>query len=284
MQFRISSLSVLVLVLIFTGCRKDKDEDQSANIEATRDFYRAEHESNQLSDIGEEAVGYSTEDPSGKRSLAYWYLSSCATVTVSPAWPDTTFPKTIEVDFGSGCTGMDGRYRTGNLTIVATGRYRTPGSSYTVTSSNYTVDGYLIQGTKTVTNTGYNSNNYLVYTIDMDGYITKPDSTVISYSSDRIRKWVAGINTNLYTHGVSGRTDDVYWITGDASGQSSNGTSYTADITDQLVIELDCQYITSGTLEIQPNSAAVRTIDWGNGNCDNQATVSVNGYTATISL
>lgn len=284
MQFRISSLSLLVLVLIFTGCRKDKDEDQSYSTGVSKDFYRAEYESNQLSDIGEEAVGYSTEDPSGKRSLAYWYLSSCATVTVSPAWPDTTFPKTIGVDFGSGCTGMDGRYRTGNLTIVATGRYRTPGSSYTVTSSNYTVDSYLIQGTKTVTNTGYNSSSQLVYEIDMNGTITKPDSTVITYTSDRTRKWVDGINTNIYTHGISGRTDDVYWITGDASGQSSNGTSFTADITDQLVIELDCQYITSGELEIDPSNALTRTINWGNGNCDNQATVSVAGYTTTITL
>ena len=38
-------------------------------------------------------------------------IGLCATITVTPN--DTTYPKTITIDFGDSCVGLDGELRSG---------------------------------------------------------------------------------------------------------------------------------------------------------------------------
>jgi hypothetical protein len=65
----------------------------------------------------------------------------------------TSNPKTVLIDFGNNdCTGNDGRVRKGKLNITYTGRYREEGTVITITPENYTVNGHLVQGQKTITN------------------------------------------------------------------------------------------------------------------------------------
>jgi hypothetical protein len=51
-----------------------------------------------------------------------------------------------------------------------------------------------------------------------------------------------------------------------------------------LRIELACRFIVSGTIEMRPQDRPVRLLDYGNGDCDNVATVTINGETYTIYL
>jgi hypothetical protein len=47
---------------------------------------------------------------------------------------------------------------------------------------------------------------------------------------------------------------------------------------------MSCQWrIVSGTIEMNPEGKSTRTIDYGNGNCDNEISVTVNGKTRTMS-
>lgn len=79
------------------------------------------------------------------------------------------------------------------------------------------------------------------------------------------------------------KMDDVYEITGSASG-SKNGNSYTMTIIQPLVRALACNWISSGKMEIQPSGALLRTIDFGAGTCDDQATVTIAGTVYNITL
>ena len=45
---------------------------------------------------------------------------SGATLTVTPPWPDMTFPKTFLIEFGDGVTDLTGNVRTGSIEVVAT--------------------------------------------------------------------------------------------------------------------------------------------------------------------
>ena len=170
------------------------------------------------------------------------------------------------------------------LLIESTGRYRNPGASYTVTPTNYVVDGYTIAGSRTVANNGFNASNNLVFSINSSVSITDALGNSSTYFSTREREWINGYGTNIFTNGLSGWTDDVYSITGTAQGTSSNGVNYTVNITNPLIAELSCPHLTSGTIEIDPTGLPTRTFDWGNGNCDNSATVSVNGFTFSVTL
>ena len=80
------------------------------------------------------------------------------------------------------------------------------------------------------------------------------------------------------------RNDDIYRITGTANGVNINGVSYTANIVQPLRRAISCQWVESGTVEITPANLATRTLDFGSTGCDNQATVTVNNNSYSITL
>ncbi|MFM7233171.1 MAG: hypothetical protein ACKOZM_01185 [Flavobacteriales bacterium] len=183
-------------------------------------------------------------------------------------------PKTILIDFGDdACAGNDGRTRTGILHITYTGRYREPGTVITITPENYRVNNHLVEGQKTIANMGFNANGQLYYTITANGTVTEPSNAwTISWSANRTRTWVEGQDT-------PSRLDDVYEITGGSTGVNRNGVNYTSTITAPLRAEFTCAWIVSGQVTIEPEDYATRYIDFGNGECNNGFTVTVNGET-----
>lgn len=186
------------------------------------------------------------------------------------------FPRTLLIDFGNdNCVGADGRARNGQIQVTYTGRYRETGTVITMTTNNYTVNGYLVAGTHTVTNLGPSIEGQLVYSVEVDGEITAPDNAWSStWQSNRTRIWIEGQNTPTIW-------DDVYNITGSTSGINRNDVYYEANITVPLRAEVGCRWIVSGAVLIQPEGMAVRTIDFGNGECNNGITVTVNGHTTS---
>src|SRR5690606_27859518 len=71
-------------------------------------------------------------------------------VTVTP---QATFPKTIVIDFGSGCTSADGVHRKGKINIVLSDSVRKSGTTAVMTFDGYYVHGFKVEGTITWTNT-----------------------------------------------------------------------------------------------------------------------------------
>ncbi|HEY1869965.1 MAG TPA: hypothetical protein VGG71_02850, partial [Chitinophagaceae bacterium] len=158
-------------------------------------------------------------------------LSPCATVTINT----TVTPKQLTIDFGStNCLCYDGKYRRGKILVSFTGLYREAGSSHTITFDNYYVNDYKVEGTQTVVNNGPNAAGNLSFNININSTITDTTGKQLTYTSTRTREWVGGENTT----GLDGWQDDVYSITGTASGTSFNGTAYTANITSPLIVAL----------------------------------------------
>ena len=181
-------------------------------------------------------------------------------------------PKTVLIDFGDDdCAGYDGRIRTGKLYITYSGRYREAGTIITITPDDYTVNGYLLQGQKTIENLGLNASGQLHYAITVSGTVTAPDNSwTISWNANRTRTWVAGQSTTTIW-------DDVYEISGGGSGVNRNGVSYSSTITQPLRAELGCAWLVSGKITIEPEDYATRYIDFGDGACNSGFTVTVNG-------
>lgn len=181
-------------------------------------------------------------------------------------------PKTILIDFGDNdCIGNDGRVRKGKLHITYTGRYREVGTVITITPENYTVNGHLIEGQKTIENLGLNSDSQLHFAITANGTVTAAGSAwTISWQAARTRTWIEGQSTQTLL-------DDVYEITGTGSGVNRNDVPYTCTITQPLRAEIGCPWIVSGALTIQPEDYAARYIDFGNGECNSAFTLTVNG-------
>lgn len=211
-------------------------------------------------------------------------LKSCANVTLSDTLGN--FPNTVTIEFDSaGCLGTDGRTRSGMIEATFSGRWRDTGTSVTITLTNYTVNDYQLEATATITNNGNNNSGNLSYTVAVtNGQITDPDGNVMQWDGSTTYEWVAGQSTDFASNGLSGIEDDVYHITGSANGVNRNGTPYTSTITNHLVRKLSCKWITEGTIEVEPQNGDIRTIDFGNGDCDATVTFSFQQWSLNFIL
>jgi hypothetical protein len=81
-------------------------------------------------------------------------LTACPDVTVIHKRTLDPFPVKIIMDFGAGCTGRDGRTRSGKIISTYTNRLFVSGAKATTTFENYMVDSIKVQGTHIITNQG----------------------------------------------------------------------------------------------------------------------------------
>ncbi len=285
--FPIVSLSVLLSsFLLFHACKKEKDPELEFDTQSAQDNSLAEASFNDVLEISNQAMD------NGSAGLTTYrigdqensLLSNCASVTLTP--DSTGQGGTVVVNFGPySCLCTDGRYRKGIVNVAYTGNYRDSGSVITTTLQNYFVGGdssnmYQVMGTKTVTNQGHNAQGHLWYSIDVNGQLQNKNGATMNWTSQRQREWTSGESTT----GWLGWADDVYAITGTASGTTFEGKTYTANITKALVVALNCRWIKEGTFELTPTGLATRVFDYGSGACDNDGTITVNGATFNIKL
>lgn len=247
-------------VILIASCRKDRnvldnsfvgDNSQAENL--FNDLYKVVDDvSSQTEGIREDNIGC---------------IDTIIVDTIS-------IPHSILIDFGNDdCIGQDTRIRKGQVFVTYTGRYRDEGTVITITPQNYTVNGYAVNGTKTITNMGLNSNNKPYFAVNVTGSITAPANAWTStWNSTRTRTWIEGSSTLSIL-------DDVYEIDGTANGVNRYGNNYSLDITTPLRAEIGCPWIVSGILTISPSGADTRTVNFGSGDCNNGFTVTVNGET-----
>jgi len=270
-QLKFNMLALAIAgILFFSACNKrgnDKDQDNDTQLAGDNAFSEATY--NDVLNIADDASDKNT----GDHLSNYKTRSTCATVTHDT----TTTPKTITIDFGNvNCLCGDGRYRRGQILVSYTGHYRDSGSVHAIGFNNYFVNNNNVLGTKSVTNMGHNTLNQRYFNIVVNGLIVKATGDSIVWNSNRTRSWTQGESTMT-------RMDDVYEITGSASGTKGT-TSYTMTIIQPLVRALFCDWISSGKIELQPSGKPLRTIDFGSGTCDDDATVTILGTVYPITL
>lgn len=202
----------------------------------------------------------------------------CFTVTRVPAAPGV-FPKTITIDFGTGCTGPDGRTRRGKIITVYTGRLIVPGSEAITTFDSYYVDGVHVEGRHKVKNNSTNAVRIFTRTV-INGKLTKPNGNYVKWDATHTNAQTAGLGTPLFP------LDDEFDITGGATGEhfrNGNTRTWSRLIITPLHKKFTCNWIVSGIVKIDRNGTDAR-LNFGNGNCDNQAVLAIGGNRYNITL
>jgi|UPI000847BD17 hypothetical protein len=189
-------------------------------------------------------------------------IGPCTKIDVSPK--DSSFPKTVTVDYGDGCICRDGKFRKGVVIFYYTGPIRRPGSSLTITLRGYYVNRAHIEGTKTIKNLSENGAVKFSTSVQ-NGKITWPNGRGFSYEGTKIVTQVRGMETRTIR-------DDVYSIEGRNKTIYANGTIVIKNTETPLIKPVACSWIVKGLLKIKINDR-VLYIDFGNGDCDNKATL-----------
>jgi len=286
MKTRIYITSLISALFLTISCNKDDQAVTETPITVTEAASNAQMDlaTDDVSKIVEEQL--TTEDGiSGRNSVPQEsLLPSCATVTRVPAYGTTLTPGDIitkTIDFGtSGCDMPNGNILKGQ--IIISFEYQPSATSHTI---NYSfVDFYhnaiKINGAKTFTRvlgtSAANPNTHPIVTMTMNLTATMPNGTVFTRVGSRVREIIEGQTTPELT-------DNVYQITGSWNTTAPNGIERTSTITTPLLIKLNCSNIVKGIITFARNGNT-STLDYGNGDCDNQAIVTINGVPFTITL
>ena len=201
----------------------------------------------------------------------------CANYTISDSVPGE-YPKTLTLDFGTGCTSADGILRKGKLVYVFSGPLVVPGTTASVTFDQYVVNGFGLKGTYAITNNSSDQAGISFTTQVTNGIITYPNATNYHYSHNKTYVMTGGSATPFNI------TDDVYSITGNSSFSTADGSSLVFNTTTPLVKAVSCHNVSSGIVAFVYNNSLNGTIDFGNGDCDNLATVTVGSWYKTVIL
>lgn len=258
----------LFITFAYSGCKKNDREDDKETT-SSRDNAIAE---NAFAGVFK-SIGEFTDSTSLLR------ISSCASYTVDSVGT-TSWPKTLTINFGStNCMGSDGNLRRGTIIASFTGRYRDSLTVISISLIGYYHNNNLVQvGTHTITNNGHNAAGNLSYSINVQNASITNSNGTIAWNSTRTREWIAGEST------TTNPSDDVYSITGSATGTGVNGNTFNVTINSPLIVALNCPYIEQGILALSPQNLSTRYVDFGNGACDNEATVTINGVVYNVTM
>ena len=261
------AIAMLSLAIGFNSCKKN-DETVKEEFENTFQISADQAVTNNLSQDAEDVFLEVAQDNNIAGSFAPEPVNNiipCATITITPA---SGFPKTIVIDFGTSCT-HNGITRSGKINILLTDSVRKSGSQATMTFTNYFVNLYKIEGTYTWTNTS-TANTRSWTRVTTSGKITAPDARYWLHEGSRTVTQTAGVGTPT-------PTDDIFSIfPGTHTVTNSASISRTCTILEALQRKVACANIDKGKIKVQgPNHFA--TIDFGDGTCDNLATLSIDG-------
>jgi hypothetical protein len=204
----------------------------------------------------------------------------CFTVTYTQLSPPARFPLKVVIDFGAGCTGRDGRTRKGKIVIVYTGPLFIPGNSTTTTFDGYSVNDIKVEGTHKISNSSTQSvKSFSVQVVGAK--LSKPNGDFSQWNSEKKISQIEGLGTPFFP------LDDVFKIEGAANGAVKKGDKFfqwSTIIQEPLIKKFVCRWIVKGVVVMRKSNTAVAELNYGNGTCDNKATLTVNGQVREITL
>ncbi|MDJ1502196.1 hypothetical protein [Xanthocytophaga agilis] len=290
--YRLFTLLLITTFLVSCG-KKDEvepspEEKEFAAVQTTVDLI------NQLGGINAMAVDFSQQAgaTNGKISkgrmaeivnarIASIKETQCGNISFVPS--ESEDQMIIVIDFGNGVT-CDGVSFKGKIEYTINLDFSGESFEYggKLNFIGYEVDGNGLSGEytfsailKSLTET---TALYEYTTKLVNGVITDKDGKKIQCNSEYLITLSAKYTTagQISSSSVS--------ATGAISGTDASGKAFSATVTKPLVSSSSCQYVVSGTYLIKSAAHSDATYDFGNGDCDNKATLTVNGISKTVTI
>ena len=290
------TITSVAVATIFFACKKEVTTDTAPNNEKDNNTLEvAQHEaaaSAMYSDLFEtvavvaisQGLDNARQANPGNNQWADVPAPSCPVAELLDATGDV-WPKRVDIDFGESCLDRFGTYRSGILHVTFSGPLFNPASTVVVEPENYKLNGHPVEGHFTISGVSYDTTTGIQYTTELTGgKITLSDSVIITYYSKKTIKQIEGVDKIQVLKNPS---DDVFSLEGTASLAYEKGaiTGITATFTTQepLIKKWSCQHISQGKLKVDFDEVT-GVIDYGNGVCDDDATITVGDKAKDIKL
>jgi hypothetical protein len=189
----------------------------------------------------------------------------------------TGYPIKITIDYGDKTVLQHGRELSGVVTIEISSAKATDGATRTITYTNCKVDSIGVEGTTKEVFNGDNATTRKI-TNTSDVKFVLADGTKLTKTGNELRDWMSGVATQ------QNPKDDTIKVTGKQNISSSTGDSWTKNIKEPLIKTGLCRHYVKGIVEYSVKGSVAVTLDYGDGTCDDTATVTYNGKTVDIAL
>jgi hypothetical protein len=271
-KFSLFIIGVLAISFSFSSCTKDTAETLNDNLTTATD-YTALLGILDLNDLDDATLDATLKSAS---EIAF---GPCFEVTIhenenNEFWPRSwTFSYTDEE-----CVDCFGNTKSGSVNVVLTDFWKNEGSSRTVTFVDFSINGDKLEGTRNILNTGFNDLENLTFERSfLDASYSRADTASMTWESFRDVEMIAGYESFL-------AVDDEYMVSGSASGINFSGNSFTATITDELYYKKCSMFPVSGSITIEIEGESSIYINYGEGECDNLADMTIDDVTTEITL
>lgn len=269
---------ILASLLAIAACKKEEETTESVNSDAelitATDNNRGETESNTIFTMSK--GGLDRRLGAKTNGTDTFDVPSCAIETLDTL----SNPKKYIIDFGqAGCQCFDGKTRKGRLILTWTGNPWDSLSYRQIIADSFFINNVRWSYQHRETNLGRKPPmGHPVMRVEvLDCKIYGADG-VVDFKSDRTQELVRGHESPTIF------SDDEFMVKGATNGTDRNGNVFTTIITQPLKFRPDCRYFSSGKMELRRNGSEVRTLDYGSGSCDNQATMIIQGKSFPFTL
>lgn len=274
-------LVVFILVLSFVGCRKELQHDdeklQTPGLsEESAIAALTETELSILTEALDDNIDYLSGYAELMESMNTKAAPVCPSISIAHHG-SSRFPQTIRIEYGNGCKGKRDHNISGTIILYKPSAWLQDESNRSITFENFSMDGVAISGSKTMSFDGINKGIFN-FSVSSDLSFTWSDGYWVHRVQNTTRSFIAGIDT------PENEDDNTLEITGTTTDTDSNGIVLVKKITQPLLALAGCNYFVSGTTEISQNNELLFVFDYGQGHCDNKATISSNDDSREILL
>ncbi|MDT0559367.1 hypothetical protein RM697_11940 [Ichthyenterobacterium sp. W332] len=260
---------LVILGLAFTGCSDNESTEvdtQQQDISEMRLAAEVDEASSAMDDIAIDVYEKQEASELGRRDAEFG-LPDCVTVTV--VFEQNS--REVTIDFGTEGCEVNGNTLKGQIILSWE---RNPEVQQVFISKSlvgFYFNAKSIEGTKTILKELSNTNGNPQFTHTLSITVTWPNGAQASREGTKVREWIEGALNGIFS-------DNVFEVTGNWTTNFVNGNTHTYEVITPLRREVICYYFVSGTVDVQRTNFG-GTFDYGEGDCDNQATFTFNNGT-----
>ncbi len=272
-------LSLFALGFVFTSCSNNEEISETEDLTQDTTEVKRSAEIDQIDNILGDIVidAYEEQEYTADRSGvgaegsndAFYAkdIPECVTITVIAQQNY----REVTLDFGTeGCV-INGHLIKGQIVFDYTRDTEAQQIMINYNLIDFYFDAKNVVANRSILKELSNENGNPQFTHDLSITVIWPNGVQASREGTRIREWIEGFGSGFFS-------DNVFEITGDWSATFVNGNTHTYEVLEPLRREVVCAYFVSGSFDVQRTNFG-GIFDFGEGNCDNQATFTFNNGT-----
>lgn len=270
-------LSLLTLAVVFTSCSNNDETIETENFTQDTTEVKRSAEIDQIDNILGDLVidAYEAQEATADRSGVSTNgsdsyakdIPECVTITVVAQQNY----REVTLDFGTEGCEINGHIIQGQIVFDYTRNTEAQQIMINYNLVDFYFDAKNVIASRSILKELSNSNGNPQFTHDLSITVIWPNGVQASREGTRIREWVEGFGSGVFS-------DNVFEITGNWTATFVNGNMHTYEVLMPLRREVVCAYFVSGSFDVQRTNFG-GVFDFGEGECDNQATFTFNNGT-----